>query len=145
MILPEIVKNCFLWSVRVYYEDTDSFGVVYYANYLKFMERARTEWLRLFGFSQQRIRSEMDRVFVVRSAKIEYKRPAVLDDELIVETFISGMGRIGIEFEQNIYRMLTDEKVLLAHGIIKVGCLSASQWMPAPIPQMIREALQSDV
>ena len=93
-------KHYFDWPVRVYYEDTDCARVVYYANYFRFMERARTEWLRALGWSQERLYSELGVVFVVAEAKAKYKKPARLDDELVVRSTVTACGRTSFEFHQ---------------------------------------------
>jgi acyl-CoA thioester hydrolase len=93
----------FSWPVRVYYEDTDSGGVVYYANYLKFMERARTELLRSIGYQQDQLQQELGIIFAVHSANIRYKKPARFNDELNVVTSISALGKASIRFKQSIY------------------------------------------
>lgn len=91
-------KHYFDWPVRVYYEDTDCARVVYYANYFKFMERARTEWLRALGWSQERLYSELGVVFVVAEAKAKYRKPARLDDELVVRSTVTACGRTSLNF-----------------------------------------------
>ena len=91
----------FDWPVRVYYEDTDGGGVVYHANYLKFMERARTEWLRSLGFEQTELKSQMRIMFVVRALTLQYLRPANFDDALMVATRLTRTGRSLLQFEQN--------------------------------------------
>ena len=99
--------HAFVWPVRVYYEDTDAGGVVYYANYLKFMERARTEWLRTRGFEQDVLIKEQDLVFAVRSLSIDYLRPARLDDLLQVRVTVSELRRASIVFEQTSIACIT--------------------------------------
>src|SRR5690554_4264978 len=94
----------FKWHARVYYEDTDAGGIVYHANYLKFMERARTEWLRDLGFFQQSLRAD-DTLFVVRSLNIQYKAPAYLDDELLVSVVIEKHRKVGIFIQQQVHRV----------------------------------------
>ena len=126
----------FLWPIRVYYEDTDSGGVVYYANYLKFMERARTEMLRASGFEQDRLRDESDLLFVVRNVELELKQPARFNEELIVQTKITRMSGTSIYFKQAIVRKDEQDQVL-AEGNIQVVCISASSWRPVRIPEDI--------
>jgi acyl-CoA thioester hydrolase len=128
----------FDWPVRVYYEDTDGGGVVYHANYLKFMERARTEWLRSLGFEQTEIRRQMRIIFVVRGLKLQYLRPANFDDALKVSTRLTKTGRSLLEFEQVILR--NDE--LLTRATIEVVCVDAEQFKPISIPTPIRNAMQ---
>ena len=129
----------FSWPVRVYYEDTDSGGVVYYANYLRFYERARTEWLRAIGFEQQRLRSEDGIVFAVRYAEIDYLRPAVLDDALQVEAAISDLRRASMTFAQ---RLLRGDEVL-SKATVKIVCLDSDGLRPVPIPQILRERIDA--
>ncbi len=128
----------FIWPVRVYYEDTDGGGVVYHANYLKFMERARTEWLRSLGFEQTELRTEMGIIFVVRGLKIQYRRPACLNDVLTVITKLIRVGRSLLEFEQTIQR----GDVILTESIIEVVCVDANQFKPVSIPTEIRNMMQ---
>jgi biopolymer transport protein TolQ len=98
------MSESFSWPVRVYYEDTDTAGVVYYANYLKFMERARTEWLRSFGYEQDQLINQEDMIFVVRSVKLDYHRPALFNESLEVTATIKNMGKASIVFEQQVIR-----------------------------------------
>lgn len=128
----------FVWPVRVYYEDTDGGGVVYHANYLKFMERARTEWLRGFGFEQTELRTAMGVIFVVRGLKIQYRRPACFNDLLTVITKLIRVGRSLLEFEQTIKR----GDVILTESIIEVVCVDADQFKPVSIPTAIRNMMQ---
>ena len=99
----------FQWPVRVYYEDTDSGGVVYYANYLRFMERARTEWLRALGFEQDILIRDEGIIFAVRSASLEYLRPARFNDQLLVGVRLAESRRASLSFEQAVTR--ADERV----------------------------------
>ena len=99
----------FVWPARVYYEDTDAGGVVYYANYLKFLERARTEWLRALGFDQRDLMREAGILFAVRHVEIDYLAPARLDDAAVVETTVAELGRASIRFDQRLRR---DHEVL---------------------------------
>jgi acyl-CoA thioester hydrolase len=141
----------FSWPVRVYYEDTDSGGVVYYANYLKFMERARTELLRSMGYQQDQIQQELGIIFAVHSANIKYKKPARFNDELNVITSITALGKASICFKQSIYLESThytdgsDHVIpgLLSEADIKIACLNAkkftAQSIPAPIIKKINQ------
>ena len=97
-------QNEFLWPIRVYYEDTDCGGVVYYTNYLKFMERGRTEFLRSLGFEQDNLKQEQGLIFAVHSLSAKYLKPAVFNDELIVTTSLSRAGRASFSFTQSILR-----------------------------------------
>lgn len=133
---------CFCWPVRVYYEDTDGGGVVYHANYLKFMERARTEWLRYLGFEQTELRQKLGVLFVVRSLEMQYRRPAVFNDELVVETRLRKMGRSLLAFEQVILKNDGQETEHLTEAVIEVVCVEAGQFKPAPIPDSIRNVIK---
>lgn len=125
------------WPVRVYYEDTDAGGVVFYANYLKFMERARTEWLRGFGVEQQKLVLEADIGFVVAALEMKYRAPARLDDELIIQTTVTQAGRASLNFAQ---RVLLAENVL-AEGQIRVGCVRLSRLKPAALPETLQNQI----
>lgn len=129
----------FIWPVRVYYEDTDAGGVVYYANYLRFMERARTEWLRALGFEQDALKSDQDILFVVRSIQVEYRSPALFNDRLAVSVRVMRARGASITFVQQVRR---DGKVLCDAGV-KVACLNAGTLRPRPLPSPLVEALMS--
>jgi acyl-CoA thioester hydrolase len=133
----------FVWPVRVYYEDTDTAGVVYYANYLKFMERARTEWLRSFGFEQDALIRDEKMIFAVRSVSVEYRRPALFNDALKVTASIKQFGKASIDFEQAVIRNTQGEEDLLATGKIKLACLDSESLRPKPLPSPIAEVLLS--
>ena len=122
---------------RVYYEDTDSGGVVYYANYLKFLERARTEWLRAAGFEQTQLLSDFNVIFVVRSVAIEYLRPAVFNDLLTVTATPTKIGRSSIEIAQTVAR---DETLVTAH--VKIVSVDGASFKPVSIPTPVREKLE---
>ena len=129
----------FTLPVRVYYEDTDAGGVVYYANYLKFCERARTEWLRTFGVSQQALIDEQGLGFVVRSVQADYLAPARLDDSLIVVTQVAMLRRASILFEQQLVRgqeLLFTARVLLAS-------IDLRRQKPVAIPASLHALLES--
>lgn len=132
----------FVLPVRVYIEDTDAGGIVYYVNYLKFMERARTEWLRALGFQHYTLLDE-DFLFVVRRAEVDYRRPARIDDELRVTATVERLGRASIDFVQQVRRAADGE--VLAEGRVAVGCVSrarmAPRGMPAAIQAVIRDWL----
>ncbi|MDT8404258.1 tol-pal system-associated acyl-CoA thioesterase [Sulfuriflexus sp.] len=131
----------FLWLIRVYYEDTDSGGVVYYANYLKFMERARTEMLRHKGFEQDRLREEDQLLFVVRAVEMDLLQPARFNDRLRVKTRIADSTRTSLTFAQTIYR--DGEEKPLCSGRIRVACIDAQRWKPVAIPQQIIQELMA--
>jgi acyl-CoA thioester hydrolase len=129
----------FHWPIRVYYEDTDGGGLVYHANYLKFMERARTEWLRSLGFEQAELKHKLDVIFVVRNIAIQYKRSACFDEALTVTTAISKTGRSLLVFEQTIYR----DNTVLTQATVEIVCVSASEYKPVSIPEPVRLAIQA--
>jgi acyl-CoA thioester hydrolase len=124
----------FSWRARVYWEDTDGGGVVYYANYLKFMERARTEWLRSQGHSQAELAEQFGFVFAVVEVKVNYRRPARLDDELTVTCLPVPEGRASIRFKQAI-RKGADT---LADGEVRVACVDARTFRPRALPDFIK-------
>jgi acyl-CoA thioester hydrolase len=126
--------------VRVYYEDTDAGGVVYYANYLKFLERARTDWLRALGYQQQRLMDERGILFAVRKVEIDYVAPARLDDALVVDATVERQGRVRLDFRQRVRR---GEQVL-ADACVQVVCLDGQTFRPAAIPADLRERLEQD-
>ncbi|HEX7646615.1 MAG TPA: tol-pal system-associated acyl-CoA thioesterase [Noviherbaspirillum sp.] len=134
----------FSWPVRVYYEDTDTGGVVFYANYLKFFERARTEWLRSAGIGQQAL-SETHRVmFVVKSTAVDYHAPAKLDDELKLTVVVERLGRASVEFVQEALRVDgTQAPRALATGRIRVGCVDTKSFRPCPIPDDVLERIKT--
>jgi acyl-CoA thioester hydrolase len=127
----------FSWPVRVYYEDTDAGGVVYYANHLRFFERCRTEWLRTLGWSQRQLADREGLVFVVAAAQVQYLRPARLDDELRIEASIHARGASYIEFAQQAWR--GDE--LLSRGRVKVACVDSAGLRPRRLPGALAAAL----
>lgn len=129
--------SSFRWPVRVYYEDTDGGGVVYHANYLKFMERGRTEWLRRLGFEQTVLRSELGVLFVVREVRLKYRKPACFDDALEVVTELRGVGRSLLEFEQTILR----GEESLTEAEVEVVCVDAERFKPVAMPPIIREKI----
>ena len=131
----------FRLPVRVYYEDTDAAGIVYHANYLKFMERARTEWLRALGFAQHDLASRFNLAFVVRAATLDFLRPARFDDHLQSVCRALRCGRASVEFEQDVE---AEDGALLCRGRIRVGCVNframAAMRMPDEIFSRIRDA-----
>jgi acyl-CoA thioester hydrolase len=126
----------FQWQVRVYYEDTDSGGVVYYANYLRFMERARTEWMRALGFEPDRLIREEGIVFAVRSANVEFLQPARFNDLLSVSLDLVRRGRASLTFNQIVARC-AEEQLPLCSAQVKIACLDAASFRPQPIPDYI--------
>jgi len=127
------------WRVRVYYEDTDCGGVVYHTAYLRYMERARTEWLRSLGLEQNRLATDVDRLFVVRGLSIHYRRPAVLDDELRIDSVVSPRGAARLLFEQTARWAEADH--VCCHGEIEVVCVRASDGRPCGFPERLRAEL----
>jgi acyl-CoA thioester hydrolase len=130
----------FDWPVRVYYEDTDSGGVVYHSNYLNFMERARTEWLRAMGFEQDVLIAEYNCLFAVHSMQLNFKRPAKFNDALVVRSQLLKAVGARMEFEQKIYR--DDE--LLCDAAVKIACLDANRFRPMSIPPFLLTEIQSE-
>lgn len=130
--------NAFSWGIRVYWEDTDAGGIVFYANYLKFFERARTEWLRALGFGQQALREETGGMFVVSHTEVHYRQSARLDDMLQVTAWVVEAGRASITIGQQALR----DDILLCEGTIRIGWVDATTLRPARIPVHLLEALQ---
>ena len=130
----------FEFPIRVYWEDTDAGGIVFYANYLKFFERARTEWLRTLGIEQSRLRETTGGIFVVGETAVRYHRPARLDDELLVTAAIQETGRASLIIAQQAF--LRGNRALLADGTIRIGWVEAESLKPARIPPTILEALK---
>jgi len=130
----------FSWSVRVYWEDTDAGGIVYYANYLKFFERARTEWLRSRGIHQQALLNSIGGMFVVSQAQINYVKSARLDDELLLTTTLTESGRAAMTIQQQALLKSAGSDPLLCHASLRAAWVNA-QGRPARIPQVILDAL----
>jgi acyl-CoA thioester hydrolase len=126
----------FAWPVRVYYEDTDAQGVVYYANYFRFTERARTEWLRSLGVDQERMLREERRMFVVVNASAEFVQPARFNDELVVTAALADMSRASFDIEQRVHRGSTDGPVLF-RSTVKAAYLDADTLKPQRIPRTL--------
>ncbi|MCQ8119071.1 tol-pal system-associated acyl-CoA thioesterase [Methylomonas rosea] len=127
----------FNWPVRVYYEDTDAGGVVFYANYLKFFERARTEMLRSVGFEQDNLLAEQNLIFVVRSVKVDYLKPARFNELLDVSAKVIEHKKTNFTFEQSIIR----QQNVLCTAEIRIACLDAQSMKPKLIPSAILEHL----
>ncbi len=121
----------FTWGCRVYWEDTDAGGVVYYANYLKFMERCRTEWLRALGVDQLALRAERKLQFVVANCSVDFLRPALLNDEVLVTAELSKLSGATIHFKQSIWR----NEVQLTDATVRVACLDSGTLKPRAIPK----------
>jgi acyl-CoA thioester hydrolase len=144
----------FFWPIRVYYEDTDNGGVVYYANYLKFMERARTEWLRARGVEQDVLVERDGLIFAVRSAQLDYLKPGKFNQLLAVSVKVAEAGKASLVFDQTV--VVAENKiinkgdkgeesgVLLCQGRIKIACLDANSLKPRAIPAPIRQEILCD-
>jgi len=140
---PATAHAPFRFPVRIYWEDTDAGGVVFYANYLKFFERARTEWLRSLGHEQERMRARTGAVFVVTDTRVRYVRPARLDDVLAVTVHVEHAGRAQMTIAQQAWRQLPQGEELLAEGTIRIGCVDAGTFKPQRIPTAIADSFTS--
>ena len=129
----------FSFPVRIYFEDTDSGGVVYHSNYLKFMERARTEWLRSVGIDQHHLKYHAHIMFVVHRIDIQYKFPARFNDDLIVKSELKNIGSSKIEFRQMIYR---DEEMLIDANV-DIACIDSEKFKPVRIPSTVKQTMES--
>jgi acyl-CoA thioester hydrolase len=139
----------FSWPVRVYWEDTDAGGIVFYANYLKFFERARTEWLRALGVEQHALKEEIQGMFVVSETQLKYLAPARLDDQLQVSARLVEKGRASLVVVQEAYKMSSDQSnakspcgPLLCEGRIRIGWVNTHTFKPSRIPQTILEKFE---
>jgi acyl-CoA thioester hydrolase len=144
----------FSWRTRVYWEDTDAGGVVYYANYLRFMERARTEWLRTLGFCQRDLALNHGVLFAVTRVRIDYRRPARLDDELSVTCDPRSVGAASVSFAQNILRVSSATRTdaaeppgafdpapgVLTESEVRIACLDARTFRPLRTPEFLLSA-----
>jgi len=133
-------KPGFAWPVRVYYEDTDLGGVVYHANYLRYLERARTEWLRSLGFEQDALRHRHQLQFVVVEAQIKYLRPARFNDELFVSAEVTEKGRASLVFRQDI-RLADAARSQVCSAEVRVACIDSVTFKPAALPREILKEL----
>ena len=129
----------FKWPLRVYYEDTDSGGVVYHSNYLNFMERARTEWLRALGFEQPALKTDLGIIFVVHSMTLIFKSPAYFNDLLEIRARLLKIGHGSMEFSQSVTR----EDNLLVEATVKLACVDAVSFKPIGIPAIIKQAIKN--
>jgi len=149
----------FCWPVRVYYEDTDNGGVVYYANYLKYMERARTEWLRSLGLEQDSLIKEEGIIFAVRTVQVDYLKPALFNQLLSVSAEIIETGKASLTFKQEVVLDKNENKnpitkgeeseadsqdQVLCRGQIKIACLDANSMRPCAIPDPVRKEILGD-
>jgi acyl-CoA thioester hydrolase len=135
----DLPRAAHIQRLRIYWEDTDAGGVVFYANYLKFFERARTEWLRALGFSQAQMKQAQGAMFVVSDTQVRYLAPARLDDELTVTVHVAEAGRASMRFFQQAWC----EGQLLAHGSIRIGCVDAGTFRPRRMPEALLDVLQA--
>ncbi len=126
--------SVFAWSIRVYFQDTDAGGVVYHASYVNFMERARTEWLRSCGYSNAGLMHTFGLLFVVRSLKLDYLKPALLDDMLAATAQIAEVGRSRLLLKQTILR----DGVVLTVGEVELVCVEKESFRPMRIPEVLR-------
>lgn len=131
----------FAWPIRVYYEDTDLSGVVYHASYLRFLERARTEWLRALGFSQERLKGEMGVVFTVAGMQIDFRRPARLDDVLEATVALESRKRASLNFVQTLRRS-DDVNTVLTEARVRVACVAMATFKPCALPGGIFAAVE---
>ena len=136
-MLPHLKDGVFYFPIRVYYEDTDAGGIVYHANYLNFCERARTEWLRHLGNGRDWLREEMGLIFVVRRAIVGWRKPARLDDQLVVETRLLSVGKVRMHMRQTVHR----DGVELASIEIELVCIDKEKFAPATLPDSLMEKL----
>jgi acyl-CoA thioester hydrolase len=130
----------FSWPIRIYYEDTDAGGVVFYANYLKFFERARTEMLRFIGYEQDELKATAKVIFVVRSVQIDYISPARFNELIQVSAKIIEAKKASLIFEQTITR----GNDVLCKGIIRIACLDPETMRPKAIPEPLLEQLANE-
>ena len=130
----------FYWPVRVYYEDTDAGGVVFYANYLKFFERARTEMLRALGFEQDELIANNGIIFAVRSIEVDYLRPALFNDQIIVSAEVVQAKKVSVSFAQSITR----NAEVLCKSTVRIACLDAKTLRPKEIPENLLELLKNE-
>ena len=128
------------WPIRIYYEDTDSGGVVYHSNYLKYMERARTEWLRDFKVDQKALKDNLNLMFVVHEIDIKFTRPAVFNDEIEVQTKLEKLGSVKIELEQKIFR----SSELLIESRVVVASVNSISMKPMRIPNEIKLLMENE-
>ena len=131
-------------NIRVYYEDTDAGGIVYYANYFKFTERGRTELLRDLGVSQSEILKKYDIKFIVHSVSMKYINPAFLDDQLTVETKINNLKKASVDFNQNIHKVLNNKKIDIVKSKCRIVCINSNQKINA-IPDLILKKFSEEV
>ena len=139
--MPHTAPPPFRFPLRVYWEDTDAGGIVFYANYLKFFERARTEWLRSLGHEQQRLRVETGVMFVVTDTSVSFLRPARLDDVLEVTVDVQHAGLAQMTIAQQAWRRSAQGEELIAKGTIRIACVDAGTYRPQRVPISITQSL----
>ena len=135
-------RSSFSFPIRVYYEDTDAAGMVYYANYLRFLERARSEWLRALGFEQQRLVQELGIAFAARSVAVEYLKPARLDDALNIVSEIESVGRAQVVFAQRVERQGERGPELLVTATMRIACIGAARTKAVAMPKTLYETFK---
>lgn len=140
--LDSVVQPAFSWPLRIYYEDTDLSGVVYHANYLRYFERARTEWVRAKGLAQDRLMQSEGLAFTVADLQIRYLRPARLDDELQVTVAVVQQRRASLQFEQQLRRDGAPSEVL-ATAQVRVACVDVRSFRPRPLPALLMKGERS--
>ncbi len=138
---PAETPALFQHPVRVYWEDTDAGGVVFYANFLKFFERARTEWLRALGVGQQALRDRTGAIFIVTDTRVRYRAPARLDDELQITVQLRQRGAASMNIAQAAWRGAVGVGTLLAEGEIRIGCVDHGTFRPRRIPNEVISSL----
>ena len=131
----------FIWKIRVYYEDTDAGGVVFYANYLRFMERARTEWLRDIGFDHKNLVEKYKLIFAVKNLKINYMKPGYLDDLLTITSKLLNNRGASLVFQQEI---INEKDELLTQAEVKIACLNSNTLKASPMPEKLLMELTND-
>ena len=129
----------FKWSIRIYFEDTDSGGVVYHSNYLKFMERARTEWLRSLNLNQADLKKKDKIMFVVTKVNIDYKKAAQFNDALDIETSIDKIGASRVDLTQNIMKNLE----IYTSAKVSIACIHSETFKPQRIPKLIKQRMET--
>ncbi len=142
---PKSEDKPFIWPTRVYWEDTDAGGVVYHASYLRFMERARTEWLRALGFDQSRLRADTGLAMLVRDMQIDFHAPARLDDVLDVTVQIECARAASLIFRQSVLRRESPQRPLV-QASVRIACVDVDRMRPAPLPaELLQRIFQKSV
>ncbi len=141
-------ENVFTWPVRVYWEDTDAGGIVFYANYLKYFERARTEWLRALGIAQSALQQTQGCIFVVSDVQLKYLRSARLDDQLLVTAQLVEMGRSSFTLRQEASLLTADNPdanaaPVLCRATVRIGCVNSQTHKPTRIPGTVLDVLNA--